>query len=123
MMTASLAVSAGTMEQLMTIAQEEGTTPQALAEKAIRRFLRYETRRRIQREEEAFRAIHAQLRNTYPDQFVAICHGRVVDHDPDQLALLRRVEERYPDTPVLIRQITPEIEEVYTFRSPRVDEL
>jgi len=122
-MTTGLAVSAGTLTQLRTLAKEEGTTPQVLAETAIRRFLRYEARRRIQREEDAFRAMHAELRGTYPGQYVAICRGQVVDHDPDQLALFRRIEERYPDTPVLIRQVTPEPEEVYTFRSPRVDAL
>lgn len=122
-MTAGLAVSTETMTKLRTIAKEEGTTPQDLAETAIRRFLRYEARRRIQREENAFRAMHAELRAAYPDQYVAVYRGQVVDHDPDQLALFRRVEERYPDAPVLIRQVTPEPEEVYTFRSPRVDEL
>ena len=122
-MTTGLAVSAGTMTQLRTIAKEEGTTPQVLAEKAIRRFLRHEARRRIQREEDAFRAMHAQLRSMYPDQYVAICRSQVIDHDLDQLALFRRVEERYPDVPVLIRQVTPAVEEVYIFRSPRVDEL
>lgn len=122
-MTTGLAVSAGTVTQLRTIAKEEGTTPQALAEKAIRRFLRYEARRRIQREEDTFRAMHAELRSSYPDHYVAICCGQVIDHDLDQLALFRRVEERYPDTPVLIRQVAPEVEEVYVFRSPRVDEL
>ena len=63
--------------------------------------------------------MHAELRNRYPDQYVAVYRGKVVDHDPDQLALFRRVEERYPDVPVLIRQVAPEQEEVYTFRSPR----
>lgn len=32
-MTTGLAISAGTLTQLRTIAQEEGTTPQALAKK------------------------------------------------------------------------------------------
>jgi len=122
-MSAGLAVSAGTMSRLRTIAREEGTTPQDLAEKAIRRFLRQEARRRIQREEDAYRAMHAELRSVYPDQYVAVLGGQVIDHDPDQLALFRRVEERYPDALVLIRQVAPETEEVYAFRSPRVDEL
>lgn len=121
--TSGLAISTGTMTKLRTIAKEEGTTPQDLAETAIRRFLRYEARRRIQREEDAFRTMHAELRAAYPDQYVAVYRGKVADHDPDQLTLLQRVEERYPDAPVLIRQVTPEPEEVYTFRSPRVDEL
>ena len=122
-MTTGLAVSAGTMTRLKTIAAEEGATPQDLAEKAIRRFLRFETRRKIQREDNAFCAMHAELWGRYPDQYVAVYRGKVVDHDPDQLALFRRVEERYPDVPVLIRQVTPEHEEVYTFRSPQVNEL
>ena len=122
-MTTGLAVSAGTMTRLKTIAAEEGATPQDLAEKAILRFLRFETRRKIQREDNAFCAMHAELRGRYPDQYVAVYRGKVVDHDPDQLALFRRVEERYPDVPVLIRQVAPEQEEVYTFRSPRVNEL
>jgi len=121
-MTTGLAVSTGTISKLRTIAKEEGTTPQDLAETAIRRFLRYEARRRIQSEENAFRAMHAGLCAAFPNQYVAVYRGQVVDHDPDQLALFHRVEERYPDAPVLIRQVTPESEEVYTFRSPRVDE-
>jgi hypothetical protein len=94
-MTTGLVVSTGIMTKLSTMAKEEGTTPQDLAETAIRRFLRYEARRRIQSEENAFRAMHAGLRAAYSDQYVAVYRGQVVDHDPDQLALFRRVEERY----------------------------
>ena len=122
-MSAGLQLSAGTMNKLRTIAREEGATLQDVAEMALRRFLRQEARRRIQREENAYRAMHAELRGAYPDQYVAIFQGRVIDHDPDQLALLRRVDDRFPDATVLIRQIAPEPEEVYTFRSPRVNEL
>ena len=122
-MTTGLAVSAGTMTRLRTIAAEEGATPQDLAEKAIRRFLRSETRRKIQGETDAFRAMHVELWAQYPHQYVAVYRGRLIDHDPDQLALLQRVEERYPEAPVLIRQVLSEPEEVYTFRSPRVAEL
>ncbi len=122
-MTAGLAVSAGTMSRLRTIAEEEGIPPQDLAERAIRRFLRSETRRKIQREINAFRAMHAELWAQYPHQYVAIYRDRLIDHDPDQLALLRRVEERYPEAPVLIQQVIAEPEEVYAFRSPRVAEL
>ena len=117
-----LAVSAGTITRLRTIAEEEGTTPQELAERAIRRFLRYETRRKMQRETDVFRAMHAELRGRYPDQFVAIYRGRLIDHDADQLTLFRRVDERYPNVPVLIKQILLESEEVYTFRSPRIED-
>jgi hypothetical protein len=121
-MTTGLAISAGTMLQLKTIAKEEGTTPQVLGEKAIRRYLRHETRRRIQREEDAFLAMHAELLRSYPGDYVAVYHGQVVDRDSDQFALYQRIEQRYAGKPVLIRQVIPEPEESYTFRSPRVDE-
>jgi hypothetical protein len=48
-MTTGLAISAGMMLKLQTIAKEEGTSPQLLGEKAIRRYLRHETRRKIRR--------------------------------------------------------------------------
>lgn len=121
-MTTNLAISPGTMMQLTTIAKEEGTTPQILGEKAIRRYLRHEIRRKIQREEDAFRAMHAELLNTHLGQWVAVHRGHLVDSDTDLLALFQRIEQHYAETPVLIRQVTPEPEEIYVFRSPRVDE-
>lgn len=121
-MTTGLALSAGTMMQLKTIAKEEGTTPQVLGEQAIRRYLRHETRRKIQREEDAFRAMHDELLDRYPSQYVAVYRGQVIDHDSDQLALYCRIEQQYAGTPVLIRQVTLESQETYVFRSPRVNE-
>jgi hypothetical protein len=121
-MTTGLAISAGMMLKLQIIAKEEGTSPQLLGEKAIRRYLRHETRRKIRREEEAFRAMHTELLAAYPGEYVAIYRGQVVDRDPDQFALYRRIEATYADAAVLIRQITLEPQETYVFRSPRVDE-
>ena len=116
-----LAVSERTIAQLSKIAGDKGTTPQQLAEQAIRRFLRDEVRWALKRETDAFRAMHTELLGKHHGQFVAIYQGQVIDHDDDQLALFMRVDERYPDTPVLIKQVLPESEEVYTFRSPRIE--
>ena len=85
------------------------------------KFLRDETRRMILRESRAFRSMHAELLSRYPGQYVAVYQGRVVDHDADQLALFLRVDEGYPHAPLLIKQILPEPKEVYTFRSPRFE--
>jgi len=116
-----LVVSEKTIAQLNKIADDKGTTAQKLAEQAIRQFLRDEVRRVLQRESEAFCAMHAELFDKYPGQFVAIHQGRVIDWDKDQLELYTRLDEQYPDTPILIKQILPEPEEVYTFRSPRIE--
>ena len=116
-----LVVSEKTIAQLSKIADEKGTTPQQLAEQAIRRFLRNEVRQILKRETDAFRAMHIELLRKHRGQFVAIHQGQVVDHDDDQLALFMRVDERYPDTPVLVKRVLPEFEESYTFRSPRIE--
>jgi len=118
---ASLAVSTGTMARLERIAEKKGATTEELAEQAIRQFLRDEARRMMQRESEAFRAMHDELLAKYPGQYVAIHHGQLVDHDTDQLALFLRIDEQYPDVQVLIAQVLPDPEEVYTFRSPRFE--
>ena len=73
----------------------------------------------IHREAQAFRSQHAELLVKYPDRYVAMYQGGVVDDDLDQMALLARVEDRYPDLPVLIAQVLPDPEEIYVVRSPR----
>jgi hypothetical protein len=61
--------------------------------------------------------MHAELLAAYPGEYVAIYRGQVVDRDPDQFALYRRIEATYADAAVLIRQITLEPQETYVFRS------
>ncbi len=75
----------------------------------------------MRRELDAFRVMHADLLAKYPNEYVAIHQGQLIDHDTDQLALFLRIDEQYPDVPVLIKQVSPEPEEVYTFLSPRFE--
>lgn len=95
------------------MAEARGATLEELAEQAVRQFLRDETGRALQQESTAFRAMHAALTLKYAGDYVAIYDGQVIDHDADQLALVLRIEERYRDAPVLIKQVTTEIDEVY----------
>ncbi len=120
-MVMQLAVNEMTVAQLEQVAREKHTTPQRLAEQAIREFLRSEARRSMQREMDAFLHLHVRLLADHAGDYVAIYHGKLVDHDSDQLALYQRVERRYRDTPVLIKQVLPNPEEVYTFRSPTLE--
>ncbi len=73
----------------------------------------------MQREVAAFEVMHPSLWKQYPHQYVAIYQGAVIDHDIDQLALLQRVDEGYPEAVVLIRQVLPQLPKTLTFRSPR----
>jgi hypothetical protein len=116
-----LVVSDNTITQLEQVAHEQGTTPQELAEQVIREFLRNEARKRMQQETDAFLSMHARLMEEYLGQYVAVLGGQIVDHDHDQLALFQRIDCEYPDTPVLIKQVVAQREEVYAFRSPRIE--
>jgi hypothetical protein len=73
----------------------------------------------VQLEAEAFRRLHPTLRQNYPGEYVAIFQQRLIDHDPDLSALFKRIEERYPDTFVIVRPVREEPEIVYQDRSIR----
>lgn len=66
-----------------------------------------------------FRRLHPQFLVNYPGQYVAIYKDKVIDHDPDRVALLERINSTYPDTFVLVRQIRPEPEITYGHRGLR----
>jgi len=54
---------------------------------------------------ETYKELHAELVMTHLGQFVAICDGRLVDHDPDPVSLLQRVRTRHPEKVVLRRKV------------------
>lgn len=71
-------------------------------------------------EEAAYRAMHAELMAQYAGEYAAIHQGRLIDHDRDELALLRRLDTHYPDDVVLMKQVRPLPESELRFRSPRL---
>ena len=73
----------------------------------------------IWREEMAFQRLHPELVQRYLGEFVAVLEGKVIDHDIDQVALYKRIRQRYPKQFVLISPVTKNPVEEYVFRSPR----
>lgn len=119
-MTTGLTLSESATNQLRRLAETSGATAEELAEQAIRQFLRDETGRALQQESLAFQTMHSDLLLKYAGEYVAVYGGQVIDHDVDQLALVLRIEQNYHDAPVLIKQVTTEIDETYHVRSPRL---
>lgn len=76
----------------------------------------------VDREEDAYTQLHPWLREHYPDQYVAIYGGELIDRDTDQIALYKRVRDRYPDEFVWISQVKAAPIEEYVIRSPRLAE-
>jgi hypothetical protein len=73
----------------------------------------------MEREVAAFEAMHASLWSQYPQQYVAIRGGKVIDHDADEATLVERIDSQYPETIILIRQVLPQLPRPLVFRSPR----
>lgn len=79
----------------------------------------WEVSEAMRREEAAYRAMHAELYEKYAGQYVAVFQGKLVDVDPDEMALYFRIDERFPDDVVLMKQVREVPEPVLHFRSPR----
>lgn len=56
-------------------------------------------------EVEAYKAMHPLLVKQYLGQYVAIHQGKVVDHDWDEEALMRRRRQNYPDAVVMVDKV------------------
>lgn len=67
----------------------------------------------------AFSRLHPMLWREYPGEYVAIYGGQQVDHDMDRVALLNRIDKRYPNVFVLIRPVQKDPEIIYEHRSVR----
>jgi len=121
MSTIALPLAQETVMSLWQVAESQGTTAEALADRAIRRYLRQQAEAKIEREEQHFHAQHAELLDRYAGQYIAMHEGRVIDSDTDELTLYLRVRQRFPSVGVLIKQVTPEPDEVWMMRSPRFE--
>ncbi|MCP4427344.1 MAG: hypothetical protein GY803_22890 [Chloroflexi bacterium] len=71
-------------------------------------------------EEDAYEKMHTKLIARYTGEYVAIHQGRLIDHDRDELALLGRLDDQYPNEVVLMKQVRPLPEPELRFRSPRL---
>lgn len=75
----------------------------------------------MQREIAAYVEMHPTLVENYLGQYVAVYQGRLVDHDPDAVALHHRITAAYPGEVVLRRQVQREATPVLRMRSPKLE--
>lgn len=106
--------------QLAKIARDQAATPDELVEKAIQAYLHAEASQILERETLSFRALHAEWLAKYSGEYVASHQGQVIDHDPKLLDIYLRIDEKYPDEIILLKQVQPEIERAFTVHSPKV---
>lgn len=95
--------------QRVAKAQQQEVTSllvEALAESSILADFDYaQEDEDVEREMQAYQAMHAELWDKYPGQYVAIQGGNLVDRDTDPTALSLRINEKYPDVFVWIGKV------------------
>ncbi len=99
-------------------AQEEARSVSEIVNEAVEHYLREQQRAKLNREIQAYEALHAELQRKYLGQWVAVHNQAVVDHDQDRVALYRRVRAKYGRTAVLLRQVTEHPHEEIWLRTP-----
>ena len=75
----------------------------------------------VEREMQAYLALHPILVKHYLGKHVAIYQGQLVDYDDSFSDLVARVEKQYPDQFVWLTQVEPEPIRTIVHRSPRYD--
>ncbi len=119
-MIAQVPLDAKLAESLRQAAIQQGANLEDVLNDLVQKYLREVRREKLRVEFEHYQAMHAELKPSYFGQHVAIHEGKLVDHDLDPAALVRRVRERFGRIPVLITQVEDEPIQEYVIRSPRL---
>lgn len=109
------------VEQVHWIARWQRVTADELASRALSAYLDRLEWDKLLAEMEAFQAQLPDLLSAYPDQFVAIHEGQVIDHDADLRTLHSRVYARLGSVPVLLQKVTATPTPDILVRGPRVE--
>ena len=99
-------------------AVQEARSINEIVNEAVEQYVRERQRIKLDREIAAYEAMHAELRQKYFGQWVAVYEQKLIDHDEDRAALYRRVRAKLASLPVLIRQVTAQTGEDIWMRTP-----
>lgn len=97
---------------LEQIAQATGKSPKDIVNEALGEHLERLSEQQLEAEIQAFEKMYPDLKQKYYGHFIAISAGQVVDMGEDFESLFLRVQARFGNLLVLIRQVgdtpTPE---------------
>ncbi len=118
-MTVTLTIE--NLTQLERVATQYNVDANTLFDEALKRQRRYLEERKIEREKQAFLQNHADWKQTYLGQIVAVHHGIIIDTDADMNRLHQRIRQQYGREAILIRRVEEEPDRPLMMRSPRLD--
>ena len=116
-----IVISEQVYAELMPVAAQENRDIEQVVGEALQRYLWEARERQMDRELEAYRAMHADLKQRYLGRYVAIQNGTVVDTDADRVALSKRVRQKLGNTVVLILRVEQAAEREFMLRSPHFE--
>jgi hypothetical protein len=109
----TLTISEAVFRKAEQVAQAEGRPIEEILEEQIQwalpNFDVNPDRAAMQQEAVAFEKLHANLWKQYPNQYVAVYQGKVVDHDKNIAEMVARLRRDYPNQTVLIRRVQPQL--------------
>jgi hypothetical protein len=94
-----------------------------ILELAVQTYLDELEKEAIRSETQAFWTIHDELLKTYPEEYIALVQGKVVDHDKDVSRLEERIRKQFGLLPVLIAAVKPEPRRDLHWRGGRIDQM
>ena len=107
--------------ELVPVAAQEDKNVEELVNEVLRRYLWEARERQMDREMEAYRAMHTELKQRFQGQYLAIYNRAVIDSDADRITLSKRVRQQYGHAVVFITQVAQEPERELMMRSPRFE--
>ncbi len=116
----AISLSSETLVNLEKMAIQYDFDVDDLLNKAIKNYRRQLEEAKIEAEKQSFLSQHAQLKKTYLNQFIAMHHNKVIDHDQSFKKLHHRIRQKYGREAILIRQVEEEPDRPLMMRSPRV---
>jgi len=110
-------------KNLERYAREQERSTSDVVNEAVRKYLLDADLEKIRREQAAYEAMHADLKETGSGKWVAVHEGQVVDRDDDDVALHRRVRDRYGDIAILLTRVDESPVREIRLRTPRTGPL
>ena len=88
--------------------QKTDRSVEKILELAVQTYLDELEKEAIRSETRAFWTMHDDLLKGYPEEYIALVQGQVVDHDKDVSRLEERIRKQFGLLPVLIAAVKPE---------------
>ena len=108
----TIAIEPELYQRVAEVATENQTTADEILAEAVRHYLWEMNNRKISEESKLYRQRHAEIKQQYLGQWIAMRNGAVVDHDADFDTLRQRVHARFRHAPVMMTLVEEEPERV-----------